>query len=172
MAEAIFWLATRDTVTQAPPTSAQLQRGGLVVGNPRLHNASAPTTTPHYARPPLRRRPPPPGLFRLTAFRVNTIQRIRLLQASGWVQSLEFAALFIAILYFATLLAPNSSHAIPPAAGDVTVPTTPVPATPPYTQSATPAWRLSTPVLTLSRVSWTTTSPAPTTGRAPSNSGS
>ena len=67
---------------------------------------------------------------------MSTIRKFRLLQRSGWVLAGELAALCALILYVATLLAPNYSATMPAAAEDnpVTVPTTPVPVTPPYTE--------------------------------------
>jgi hypothetical protein len=69
---------------------------------------------------------------------MSGIRKIRLLQASRWVQALEVAALCALILYVGTLLAPNYTYSIPAAAQN-TVPTTPaaptpVPGTPPYAE--------------------------------------
>jgi hypothetical protein len=50
------------------------------------------------------------------------------------VPAVGVAALCAAILAVAALLAPNSSYTVPAAAGGVTVPTTPVPTTAPYTE--------------------------------------
>jgi hypothetical protein len=64
---------------------------------------------------------------------MNTIVKILLLQASGWVLAVEFAALCALVLYVATLLAPNYKST--PAAAEnnpFTVPTAPVASTPPY----------------------------------------
>ncbi len=67
---------------------------------------------------------------------MSTIRKIRSLQASGWVLAVELAALCALVLYGATLLAPNYSSSTRAAAqsNPVTVPTTPVPAPPAYTE--------------------------------------